>query len=68
MGGDLSRFVESEQPVEYLNRFDHVLVHCPRCDRMAVRRSVKVTCVNCGYSRIQSADLLRELAKPRARL
>ena len=65
MGRDLSRFVESEQPVEYLNRFDHVLVHCPRCDRTAVRRSVKV---NCGYSRNQSTGLLRELAKPRALL
>ena len=46
----LDRFVEADQAVTYLAGFDHALVHCPRCDRMAVRRDLRVTCGECGYS------------------
>jgi len=30
--------VEADQPVEYAGGFDHVLMYCPRCDGMAIRR------------------------------
>ncbi|MEU6858945.1 hypothetical protein AB0B28_08750 [Glycomyces sp. NPDC046736] len=44
MASELPRFVEDEQPVKYLRGFDHALVHCPRCDGMAVRRRDRLTC------------------------
>jgi hypothetical protein len=50
MGSELPRFVEADQPVKYLGDFDHVLMHCPRCDGMAVRRAGRVTCGSCAYS------------------
>lgn len=50
MGRNLTRFVEAEQPYKYLACFDHELVHCPRCDGMAVRRAGRVTCGSCAYS------------------
>ncbi|MCC3765512.1 hypothetical protein K3N28_20840 [Glycomyces sp. TRM65418] len=50
MGRDLARFVEADQPVTYLGGFDHSLVHCPRCDRMAIRREGRVTCGSCAYA------------------
>lgn len=56
MGRKLARFVEADQPVKYMGHFDHTLVHCPRCDGMAVRRVARVTCGSCAYT----SDLKRE--------
>jgi ribosomal protein S27AE len=46
----LARFVESYQSVKYMGGYDHALVHCPRCDGMAVRRKARVTCGTCAYT------------------
>jgi hypothetical protein len=50
MGRGLGRFVEADQPVKYMGEFDHALVHCPRCDGMAIRRAGQVTCGHCAFS------------------
>lgn len=50
MGRGLGRFVEADQPVKYMGGFDHALVHCPRCDGMAIRRADRLTCGSCAYT------------------
>jgi ribosomal protein S27AE len=59
VGRNLPRFVEAKQPVKYMG-FDHALVHCPRCDDMAIRRNGRVTCGSCAYT-----DGLRRQPKSR---
>ncbi|MEU6247466.1 hypothetical protein [Glycomyces sp. NPDC047010] len=50
MGRKLAKFTETNQPVKYMGGFDHALIHCPRCDGMAVRRAGRVTCESCAYT------------------
>ncbi|QSB06096.1 hypothetical protein [Natronoglycomyces albus] len=50
MGRNLTKFVEAAQPVKYMGGFDYALVHCPRCDDMAIRRECHVTCGSCAYT------------------
>jgi hypothetical protein len=51
VGRKLAKFTEANQPVKYMGGFDHALIHCPRCDGMAIRRSGRVTCDSCAYTR-----------------
>jgi hypothetical protein len=47
--------------------FDHALVHCPRCDRMAIRRAGRVTCGSCAYtSGLQREPKALPVAPPQA--
>jgi len=65
MGRNLTRFVEADQPVKYLGDFDHVLMHCPRCDGMAIRRAGRVTCVSCASSDgVQRTPKVRPYLEP----
>ncbi|WP_205325334.1 hypothetical protein [Glycomyces sp. YM15] len=50
MGRNLTKFVEADQPVKYMGGFDYALVHCPRCDDMAIRRQCHVTCGSCAFT------------------
>lgn len=50
MGRKLTKFIEEDQPVKYMGGFEHMLVHCPRCDGMAICRKWHVTCESCAYT------------------
>ena len=50
MGRKLTKFIEEDQPVKYMGGFEHMLVHCPRCDGMAISRKWHVTCESCAYT------------------
>jgi hypothetical protein len=50
VGRKLVKFIEADQPVKYMGGFDQALVHCPRCDGMAIRRASRVTCESCAYT------------------
>jgi hypothetical protein len=64
MGRKLARFTESSQPVKYVGGFDHALIHCPRCDGMAIRRLGRVTCESCAYTSALHPKLQAKPADP----
>lgn len=66
MGRNLTKFVEADQPVKYMGGFDYALVHCPRCDDMAVRRARRLTCESCAYtSELQPRPQIKPVNPPR---
>lgn len=64
MGRKPARFIQSDHPVKYMGHYDHALVHCPRCDGMAVRRGGRVTCGSCAFTSELHRKPNEDKAKP----